>query len=117
MRDPSQQAEVTIEELRARGRVTEDRTPGNILYPGLGRPCPDCKCFFMNKHDYDNHREVCPKRKANIWNSNQDGSEWCSSSKDPELKALLLQHDHKALMGGFDYALGADEKWIRRRPI
>jgi len=59
-------------------------TPGNVLYAGLGRPCPYCKCFFMNSHDYNLHlRDGCHALNRLGWTPSKfgDNAEVCSGAR------------------------------------
>ena len=92
--------------------------PGNVHYPGLGRPCPLCKkVFCMSDVDLAAHRKVCAGSGLNAlrWRkSDFDDSQICSVSEDPDL-AKSLEHQTKVSVLGFDYFLTKNKLWIKRR--
>lgn len=106
-------SEVTIDELRAKGQVIEYKTPGNILYAGLGRPCPSCKkIWFSSSHDLGSHMRVC----RGEWQTSKFNreEEWCSSEKDPKLK-LSIQQNGPMELGEWKYSLSQDGKYLKRK--
>lgn len=112
---------LTMDELRARGRVTEYKTPGNVLYFGLGKPCPACKkVWFSCSSDLKGHRNSGSCKGSGLgsldWRSSNfgDDSEICASSKDPTLVQAILQQGMVHL-GNYDYSLSANQKWLKRK--
>lgn len=106
--------QISIEELRARGQVIEHpRTPGNILFPGSGKPCPNCKkCFFSSSADLEAHRKVCDGgwKKSKF----KDNEEVRPSEEDPQL-TLACKQNGKVEMNGHTYGLNTTGKWLKRR--
>lgn len=88
--------------------------PGVEFWAGLGKKCSHCPCFFTNSHDMKLHLPVC-KGFNKDWHRNPDGSEWCSSDTDPQLKQALIQNG-EVVMGPCKYSLSGNGKWFYRRP-
>ncbi|MCJ7632250.1 hypothetical protein MUP77_07635 [Candidatus Bathyarchaeota archaeon] len=107
-------SEVTIEELRAKGQVIEYKTPGNILYAGLGRPCPSCKkVWFSSSYDLGLHKRVC-KGEWQTSKFNRE-EEWCPAEKDPELRLSLQQSGGSLELGFWKYSLSQNGKYLKRK--
>lgn len=90
----------------------------NVLYAGMGRPCSFCKCFFMNSHDYNLHLKTgCQGLNRLGWAPSKygDDGEVCSVERDVKL-AAAVQQQGKITLGGFDYTLSGNGKWIVRHP-
>jgi hypothetical protein len=92
--------------------IVHEATPGNILYPGLGRPCPRCKSFFSCSHDFDAHEKVCKERQ---WRkSDYDDSYICPSEKEPELTHACLVNG-SVRNGLYTYTLSQDRRYLKRK--
>jgi hypothetical protein len=95
-------------------KIIVHETPGNILYPGLGRPCPDCKSFFSSSHDFNLHQAVC---KESQWRkSDYDDSEIKPSEKEPEL-THACRVSGKVHNGLYTYSLSRDGRWLKRKKV
>jgi hypothetical protein len=108
--------ELTMDELRARGQVTEYHTEGNVVYAGMGRPCSLCKkVWLMCSHDLNNHMKIC-KGSSQGWNKSKFNKEdeWRPSDSDPQLK-LSIQHQGPLTLGFWRYSLSQDGKYLKRR--
>jgi len=93
-----------------------DAPEDTVFYPNIGRPCPDCKCFFMNSYDYNLHRSNCRTKEEKIrWRKNADGSEWYSSGSDPDL-LRQLEINGTIVMDRWEYTLSLNKKWFYRKP-
>jgi len=93
-----------------------DCPEGTVFYPNVGRPCPDCECFFMNSYDYKLHRSICRTKEEKIrWHKNADGSEWYSSNSDPAL-LRQLEINGTIVMDRWKYTLSLNKKWFYRKP-
>lgn len=110
-------SEVTIEELRAKGQVTEHTTPGNVSYPDPGKLCPICgKCWFRSKRDLGLHMSVCEEQMMGWRKSDYyAGEEWCFSNRDPKL-ALAIKQQGPVTMNGRTVRLSGDGNiFLRKR--
>lgn len=106
---------VSMDELRARGQVTEHLTAGNELYHGLGRPCPRCKSFFCSSHDFNAHQVVCDD--ADWKKSEFDDSYFCHVSKKPELVHACIVNGGVARNALYEYILSKNRQWLKRKKI
>lgn len=87
------------------------------VYAGSGRKCPDCNFRAMNSHDFAAHRRVCDAKERRMgWRRNDDGSEWCSSEGDLQLKLACLQNG-RVILNGWEITLSDNQKWLRRAPL
>lgn len=89
-----------------------------VFYPGFGRPCPDCKCFFNSNVDFALHRRVCPKPPVWKPSTRSEGVWWILSNEDLNLKNVIVQNGkYPVIVGDFECGLSPDEKVIWRRHI
>lgn len=106
-----------MSEISEDGHIEE---PGNIHYPGFGRPCPRCKKVFVSCDvDLAGHLTVCKGSGLDSldWRkSDFDDSEFVSVLKDPQL-AATLEHQSKVKVLDHEYYLSKNKKWIKRRKI
>ena len=107
-----------MSEISEDGHIEE---PGNIHYPGLGRPCPKCKKVFVScDDDLKGHLTVCKGSGLNSleWRkSDFDDGEFCSVTQDPQLLYTLEHQSSKVQVLGYEYFLSKNKKWIKRRRV
>jgi hypothetical protein len=93
--------------------IVHEDTPGNVLYAGLGRPCPRCKGFFSCSHDFELHEKVCQERDWRKSDYDND-SYFCPSEKKPDLKhACIVQGKVRDAL--YTYTLSRDGRYLKRK--
>lgn len=100
--------------------------PGNEVYAGMGRKCKWCECFFMSRYDYQLHIAAFGAKPHGSglkhldsldWKQSRfDDGEWCPADKHPDLVSHC-KINGKVVMGGYEYMLSANGKWLKRRRI
>jgi hypothetical protein len=98
--------------------IIHPSTPNLIIYAGSGRPCPICKCFFMNSHDFALHQTIgCGLNRLN-WRPSKfgDNGKIVSANDDPKF-AQTLQQQGTVTLGYSTYSLSPNKKWIIQHPV
>jgi hypothetical protein len=99
--------------------------PGNLLYPGLGKTCPNCwkylrkELYFSCSADLASHRKVCDAKEAKYeWkpSGRGDGKYWTSVDKDPELVRLIQMNGGRLTLAQFAYTISMNGKWLQQAP-
>jgi len=110
-------SELSLNDLRAIGRVTETRTEGNVVYAGFGRPCPLCKrVWLICSHDLEGHKRVCKGSDLDWMKSKfKQGEEWKFSSDDPHLALAVKQQGPIHFGNGMIISLSQNGKYLKRR--
>jgi hypothetical protein len=92
-------------------------------YPGFGKQCDYCKCWFSNSHDMNAHLDAFGRKPHGnsapvddvVWRkSSFDDSEIYPADADLKLK-LAVQQNGKVVINGFEYFLTENGKWLKRK--
>ena len=110
-------------------KIIEHHTEGITLFPGLGKKCDYCECYFANNYDEYLHLEAFGRRPhgrnpEDVDPDSLDGLDWRKSDFDdgwftPVGKNTMLAQackmKHRLRIGVWEYSVSKNGKWLKRR--